>query len=168
MLPYAKTSRNYFFGEANDAAEIGALSLSYWFFRCPSTVLQDKTLSGTSVLTRRLVWSALRGISLSGPILLVLIPLSMSGYDYRRYGFAASNNPKVKEYLKDWEGRSEDRAEKWTRNGLVLGAIGGSMVARRLATIALVRPAPMFIGITICSGGFMNSMNHELYRQFEI
>lgn len=164
MLPYAKASQNYFLGEVNDAAEIGALSVPYYFFRCPSTVLQAET----KAFAHRLEWSILRSINLSGPILLMLIPLSMSRYDYRRYGFAASTNPKVVEHLKDWEGRSEDRAEKWTRNGLVVGAIGGSMMARRLATIALVRPASMFIGLTIYSGFFINSVNHEIYRQFRI
>ncbi|KAG7009086.1 allantoinase [Physcia stellaris] len=164
MLPYAKGSQNYFLGEVNDAAEISALSVPYYFYRCPSTVLQGET----KVFSHRLSWSILRSFSLSGPILLMLIPLSMSGYDYRRYGSDASTNPKVVEYLKDWEGRSEHRAEKWTRNGLVVGAIAGSMMAREMATIALVRPVPMFIGFTIFSGSIMNCVNHEIYRQFRI
>ena len=152
----------------NDATEIALLSLPYYLSRCPSTVLQDKTIPAISVFHRRATWSAMRTTNLSCPILFVLITLSLSGYNYRRYGFTVSTNPKVVEYLKDWEGRSEGRAEKWTRSGLVVGAIGGSMAARALAAKALVRPASMFVGFTIFSGYLMNSANHEIYRQFRI
>ena len=146
-LPYAKGSQNYFLGEIEDASEVGAVS-AIWFYlrgRPPSSVTQGRRPQ-TLVDHSRLRWAIFRSVHLSGPAFFVLGTLSMSGINYREFGLG----PLIPEdYQKREEPRSEETAEKWSRNGLALGAVLGAIVARDLARGLHVRPIPMFVGLTV-------------------
>lgn len=155
LLPYAKGPRNYFRGEVNDAAELGVASALGFYLVAPHL----KTSMHFVNKNHRATWAFGRAASITPAALVVFGTLSLCGVDYRQYGIGAYI-PEAERIIHDHRG--EETAEKWTRDGLVFGAIAGALTARPWSQVTLQRPLPIAVGTAILVGSAFNDASNLL------